>query len=73
MSDLKRQKKESTDVKSSNVEIEVESKDNEIFITPKPREQDDTTQDTMPQETERGAGFDRLYNEMKKREVTSKF
>ena len=44
----------------------------EIFITPKPREQDDTTQDTMPQETERGAGFDRLYNEMKKRDVTPK-
>ena len=45
----------------------------EIFITPKPREPDDTTQDTMPQETERGAGFDRLYNEMKKRDVTLKF
>ena len=73
LSDLKRQKKESTDVKSSNVEIEVESEDNEIFITPKPREQDDTTQDTMPKETERGAGFDRLYDEMKKREVTPKF
>ena len=73
LSDLKRQKKESTDVKSSNVEIEVENEDNEIFITPIPREQDDTTQDTMPQEAERGAGFDRLYNEIKNREVKPKF
>ena len=35
LSDLQRQKKESTDVKSSNVEIEVESEDNEIFINSK--------------------------------------
>ena len=73
LTDLKRQRKESTDVKISNVEIEVGNEYDEIFITPKPRKEDDTTQDTRPQETERGAGFDRLYNEMKKREVTPKF
>ena len=70
LSDLKRQKIESTDVTSSIVENEEENDHDKIFITPEAREEDDTTKDTRPQDTERGAGFDRLYNKMKKREVT---
>ena len=49
LSDLKRQKKESIDVKSSDVQNEEESDYDEIFVTPKAREEDDTTQDTKPQ------------------------